>query len=118
MTAICLVALLTAAASYFYIDPSLSAWAPKCPVKLLTGWECPSCGFQRALHAALHLRFSQALAYNPFMMISVPYFLLAVYAWWLNGPGWRWIRDRLFSPAALYVYIAVWAAWGVIRNLI
>lgn len=32
---------------------SLSSWMLPCPVKALTGMECPGCGFQRSLWALL-----------------------------------------------------------------
>ncbi|MCM1522135.1 MAG: DUF2752 domain-containing protein [Muribaculaceae bacterium] len=112
------IVVIGAAVLYFYVDPSATRLMPKCPVLMLTGLECPSCGAQRAFHAALHLRFGEALGYNPFMLLSVPYFLLAVYVFWLKGPGGEGIRRRLFSEAAVYVYVALWTAWWVIRNVI
>ena len=63
------------AALYYAVDPSHSAWLPQCPFHALTGWECPACGGQRALHALLHGRLGEAVQFNLFLVVSVPYFL-------------------------------------------
>ena len=54
---------------YFFFDPNQQVWMPKCPLRLLTGWNCPACGLQRAAHALLHGRFVEALTYNYFIVI-------------------------------------------------
>lgn len=103
--------------AYYLIDPSGYDWMPKCPMLMMTGFECPACGVQRALHAALHLRFAEALGYNLFFVISIPYLLLAIYACNLKGPGSGWLRTFLFSRTAVLCYVALWFAWWIIRNL-
>lgn len=45
---------------YFFVDPASTTLAPRCHFKALTGFDCPGCGFQRALHAALHGDFATA----------------------------------------------------------
>ena len=64
---------------YYCLDPTNAPLAPKCGFKLLTGWDCPACGSQRALHSLLHGEWRRAIGYNPFMLISVPYFLATAY---------------------------------------
>lgn len=53
---ICIPWLIVAAgaALYFIFDPAVTRWAPKCMFRVLTGYDCPGCGSQRALHALLH----------------------------------------------------------------
>lgn len=36
-----------------------------CPTQFLTGISCPGCGMSRAVISLMHLRFEQALYYNP-----------------------------------------------------
>ena len=48
------VALLCAAGIYYFYDPSLNGFFPRCPFLSITGWRCPGCGSQRAIHAILH----------------------------------------------------------------
>ena len=53
---------------------------------MLTGWDCPACGGQRALHSLLHGRVGEALHFNPFLVVSVPYFLAVA---WTSLDGGR-----------------------------
>lgn len=102
---------------YYFVDPSGTAWVPQCPVKFLTGYSCPSCGAQRALHAAVHGNFSAAVRYNLFILIALPYLAAAVIASWTEGRAAIWVKRTLLSPAALYIYVALYVLWAVVRNL-
>ena len=102
---------------YFY-DPTTSP-ALKCPIKLLTGLDCPSCGIQRAAHALLHGDISQAVRYNYFLVLAVPFAAMyVIHGYLLSGKT----RDRLgrilYSRGVLLGYVAVFIAWFVARNII
>lgn len=100
---------------YYYNNPTLGAWFPRCPVKLLTGYSCPGCGVQRAFHALLHGNLWQALAYNYFFVISVPYFILACVAILLKGKFTRFRRYVEGRTLAL-IYVVCYCVWFVVRN--
>lgn len=101
---------------YYYVVPEDSIWVPKCPWWLITGTYCPSCGIQRFLHAILNGRFFDALCLNPFLLISLPYALLAVVGKWYNFNG---IFDKLnrfiYCRKALLTYVALFFLWWIIR---
>ncbi len=102
---------------YFY-DPTTSP-ALKCPIKLLTGLDCPSCGIQRAAHALLHGDISQAVRYNYFLVLAVPFAAMyVIHGYLLSGKT----RDRLgrilYSRGVLLGYVTVFIAWFVARNII
>ena len=104
---------------YYYIDPSLYVFTPKCPVKQLTGWDCPGCGFQRALHASLHGHFIEAIHYNLFLLLAIPLTCL----WILNGiiiqqtnSPQNKIRLMNLNRTIIYLYIFFYFSWFVIRN--
>lgn len=85
-------ALIVAAGTVLYfVDPVGTAWAPKCMFRTITGWQCPGCGISRATHALLHGHFAEALAYNYFFVVSIPYFLryapLYTYRRYAVAPG-------------------------------
>jgi hypothetical protein len=44
---------------------------PLCPVKWLTGQDCPTCGVTRALFALLHGHFAEAAALNPISFLVI-----------------------------------------------
>jgi len=49
-----------------------------CPIKNLTGRNCPGCGMTRATSSALHGDFKQALRYNRLVVIVLP---ILAYQW-------------------------------------
>ena len=65
---------------YVNINPATSYLMPKCLFKMLTGYDCPSCGGQRALHALLNGRVYDAFMLNPFLFLVAPYILAVLYS--------------------------------------
>ena len=103
---------------YTLFDPTQYVWMPKCPFRLLTGWNCPACGLQRAAHALLHGKFAEALSYNYFFVISIPYLIVLLVAEVLK----RTSRGEAFIRAAEHpilarIYIILFLVWGVARNI-
>lgn len=113
-----LVAAVTAVLLFVYLcDPAYSVWAPKCPVYLLTGWQCGACGIQRALYELMHGHVAAAYAYNPFLMISLPYAGLLLVAQVLPArQRERWCRV-LHDNRVVYGFLALFLCWSVYRNL-
>jgi len=52
---------------------------PKCPFLTLTGYKCPGCGSQRAIHYLLNFDVINASKYNILLVISIPYLILGYY---------------------------------------
>ncbi|MDE6555844.1 MAG: DUF2752 domain-containing protein [Duncaniella sp.] len=102
---------------YYMIDPvgEGGRFMPKCTMKALTGWECPGCGFQRAVHALLHGQFIDAFLCNPFLWLVIPYVVALVVS---NAAGAKNLYSRLSSPTACYIYIAAYFGWWILRNVI
>ncbi|MFR1809659.1 MAG: DUF2752 domain-containing protein [Pygmaiobacter massiliensis] len=83
-----------------------------------TGFYCLGCGGSRAVLALMHGNFTDALRYNAFVVLLLPflaYFLLSVLIETICGrrilrrpklPGWAWICLALVA-----------AAFTIIRNL-
>ncbi len=102
---------------YFFVDPATSVMMPKCPFKLLTGFDCPACGSQRTLHALLHGELGKALSFNPFLVISLPY-VTAVAVTTFGRREWcvRW-RARVLHPKVVSLYVVLIMAWWILRNM-
>lgn len=72
-----LAALLLAAGAaaalllYYRFDPS-HYFFPRCLLHWLTGLHCPGCGTQRALHALLHGRWTEAAGHNLLAALYAP----------------------------------------------
>ena len=104
---------------YYYVDPSTLHFPIQCPWRLCTGTLCPACGFQRALNALVHGNIAQALSYNYFFILSVPYALAVVLVSWYNfGHRLDGLKRIVFHPVALKSYVILFIAWWVIRNLL
>ena len=98
-------------------NPASESWLLKCPLYQFTGWQCPLCGSQRAIHEMLHGHIGEAWRYNPALWLAMPYLVA-----WAAGalmPSLeryrivRWARqDRVLA-----VVTALLLLWGVVRNL-
>lgn len=92
---------------------------PKCPLKILTGYDCPGCGATRAMHAALHGDFISAIHYNLFLIAGIGYAMLAAVATWLPFVSKRKrIRSLILGPASGWIYITLFFAWWIVRNIL
>lgn len=103
---------------YFFLDPSVYPM-PRCPFYVLTGYLCPGCGSQRALHALLHLNFEQAFTFNPLMVLSLPYVMLwsVLYVFNKNNRFVLWLRVNLFGWYAVWLWGVVIVFYWIFRNL-
>lgn len=84
---------------------------PPCPFRLLTGWNCPTCGGLRMVHDVLHGDLAAAVADNTFLLIAVP--ILASWILLVRRAG----RPAVSSTLILVVIVVTAAAWTVLRNL-
>ena len=98
---------------YHFIDPAHSPYAPKCPFWLMTGYQCPGCGSQRAIHAFLNGHLWEGIQYNYLLLPSLAYLLLLV----LAPKDGKMIRI-LTSSTACWILFTVYMVWWVIRNLL
>ena len=107
-----------AAVLYYRFSPT-AWWFPQCPVKLLTGLSCPSCGAQRAFHALLHGEVGKALSFNYFFLLSIPYLLLACVALVLKKHDkWRAVTGFIEGKVLAWIYVACFLLWFVMRNVL
>lgn len=110
-----LIGGLAALAVLFLFNPSTVPIYPVCQFHELTGLDCPGCGSLRAMHALLHGHLVAALHFNLFLVLSLP-----LYAWlglrivWHEFKGGPPLNIR---PAWLWTYMALWLAFGILRDL-
>lgn len=102
---------------YLLFDPSRVGWFPRCPFRILTGWQCPGCGSQRAFHSLLHGDIGAAWIYNPALVTGFPFILLL-----LVSEMWRTKSPRFYyylhHPIFLITFIIIIFAWWIGRNLL
>ena len=102
----------------FYIDPNVYPFFPKCPFLVLTGFECPGCGSQRAIHQLLHFNIAGAFRHNPLIVLYLPYVLLGIYLEYLGGnKRLPRIRNILYGKnAAITILVSIILFW-IGRNI-
>ncbi|RQP13973.1 MAG: DUF2752 domain-containing protein [Chryseobacterium sp.] len=117
---IAVVLLLSVAVAVFYrFDPAAVSFFPRCPFKTLTGWDCPGCGSQRAVHELLHGNLRNAFRYNPLMVAAVPYVSVGLV---FNCDRVRSkcpaARKLLFGRTAIYTILMIIIVFFILRNLL
>ena len=90
---------------------------PKCMFYVVTGWECPGCGSQRAVHALLHGDIADAFRANAMLLVMIP-LLIVLAILELFGNRRSALYRRLHHPALILAIAVVTILWGVVRNLI
>ncbi len=91
--------------------------APTCLLKYTTGFVCPGCGGTRAAWYLLHGDVSAAARHHAPFVFAVP-FLLYMYVAWAGRRVFGWTLPQLdLTPKVIGVFIAVWGAWSLLRNL-
>jgi len=111
------VALLLVFGSIYYaLDPSQSGFFPRCVFHEFTGYKCPGCGTQRAVHALLHGDVAAALRYNAILLIAVPWIVLCLYAESQRTRNPR-LYDRLNAPLLIWLFLALVLIWWLLRNI-
>ena len=113
------VAIVVALLLLFFFNPETTAVYPRCPSRLLTGYQCAGCGSLRATHALLHGRLLQAWHYNPILFLGMPlvFFLLAIERLHHRHTWAERIYLRCNSPLFIGILILITIAWTIIRNL-
>lgn len=110
--------------STLYATTGVGFW---CPLRTLTGWQCPLCGGTRLGSSLLHLQIGQAFAYNPLVFVGLVVLTVLGLLWVveaLGGPRVRppavvGLRLRRVHPTTwLVLGLAVAAAYTVLRNLL
>ncbi|MCB0611045.1 MAG: DUF2752 domain-containing protein [Lewinella sp.] len=104
---------------YSSFNPSASGLFPKCPFRSLTGWQCPGCGSQRAVHYLLNGRIGPAFRANPLMVLSIPYLALG-FSIRLSGipENLRRRAEPLYEGKAVWIAGAVLLIYWIGRNII
>ncbi|MDR1746022.1 MAG: DUF2752 domain-containing protein [Tannerella sp.] len=110
--------IIAATVVYFVFDPSLSALFPKCLFLMLTGFKCPGCGSQRAIHQLIHLNIVGALQYNALMTCAIPYILLLFAGKIVQRirPASTW-PYRIQTPAIIMSILVIVIVFWITRNI-
>ena len=112
--------LLTGAVSVYYMyDPAKSSYFLPCPFYKLTGFFCPGCGSQRAIHYLLTGNIAAAIHSNILLVILLPFLVLyyAVQTFNYCNPQ-KYINIVLINKTwFIYSLAALFVFYWVARNI-
>ena len=104
-----LLAIPLVAVLFYFLDPVENILFPRCIFHSLTGYYCPGCGSQRAIHGLLHLNMKEVANHN-FLFIPA---LLAIGYHFIHIPANKKFGFNL--PNVFYMRVTPWIIlWIVI----
>lgn len=118
-TAIAVAAIAVMVLVYGNFDPSVTWWIPRCPSKIITGFDCPGCGTQRALYALLHGDLAAAVRYN-FLIFPAGVMIVLLLVAQLGRNRWKTMgrmHNALNSTPVILAVLIVTIVWCVVRNI-
>ena len=111
--------IVAGATILYFFNPEKTILLPKCPIYILTGFKCPSCGTQRAIYYLLHLNIQKAFLYNIFLLISAPYATALVIVSCFDPKGkLSKLKKICYTPITVYIFLFLYVLWGIARNFI
>lgn len=111
------VAVILLSIIYYFLDPGELIIFPKCFFFSLTGWYCPGCGSQRAIHHLLHLNLNEVVTNN---MLILPGFLLIGYHYSYQAANRKFnltLPNVLYKRSTPWLIFAIVLGYWIIRNL-
>jgi hypothetical protein len=102
---------------FFVLDPARHDLFPRCLFNSITGYYCPGCGSQRAVHSLLHLDFAGVVSYNflflPAALIIFYHYLHPVFNRFF---GWKLPNVFYFRNTPLIILGVIVLFW-ILRNI-
>ena len=104
---------------YREYNPEQVSFFPRCIFLTVTGYRCPGCGSQRALHYLLNLDIQGAFRNNALLVLSIPYILAGLYLEYKSMPGplVLSLRKLLLGSNAIRIILCSIIAFWVLRNV-
>ena len=105
------IATLSLLSLYFLYNPSEFHFFPECPFHKLTGFHCPGCGSQRAIHDLAHLRILDAIGHNLIMVFTLT-FGVGLYLY-----SQEKFYKLVYHPKAPWIIFGIIVLFWILRNL-
>jgi hypothetical protein len=104
---------------YKLYNPLLYNFYPACPIKHVTGFDCPTCGTQRATHLFLNGEFKAAFLQNPLIFVLSPYILFWIYLKLIKNPTDKELKifNALYGNKALPIVTGIVIIFTIWRNI-
>ena len=102
----------------FFFNPASPSnqFFPKCPFRLLTGWQCPGCGSTRACYQLIHLHPLAAFKLNPLMVMTLPFIVYGFLGFTKSAITGGPQRRIFIPPIYLWAWLVLLVFFWVFRN--
>ena len=97
----------------YIFDPSVCKVFPPCPFYAITGFYCPGCGSQRALHDILHMDLTGAVANN---LLVIPAILITVYQLMYLIIKFKH-KNILYYNSTPWIILGIIIVFWILRNI-
>lgn len=101
---------------YGILDPNKFPFPP-CPFLKITGWKCPGCGSQRALHQFLHGELSFAFKLNALFLPALAYVVYGYVTRAFFQNQWNKVKDKMYGRRAAGLILGIILLFWIARNL-
>jgi len=109
--------LIGIAVLFYFLDPVQHSLFPQCIFHSISGYHCPGCGSQRAIHSLVHLNFAGVVGNN---FLFLPALLLIAYHY-IRPPLNNFMKWKLpnifYSKKTPWIIFAVVVLFWILRNL-
>ncbi|NOR75511.1 MAG: DUF2752 domain-containing protein [Draconibacterium sp.] len=112
-----LIIFMGLAVLFFVLNPAEHQIFPKCVFHSVTGYYCPGCGSQRAIHSLLHLNFAGVVGNN---FLFLPAMLLFIYHYTFSflNKKLNWKLPNIFSlKSTPWIILGVIILFWILRNM-
>lgn len=113
-----LYVIIAAVLIVYALEIEFVGFSIPCIFYVITGYKCPGCGISHLLMAILHLDFAKAFVSNPFIFVTSPVILYFFFKNMLYNCGFIQKKITRKGNIVLYIYIALFVIYGVVRNII
>lgn len=103
-------------AIYIVVSVCRPEWAPRCLIRMATGFDCPACGAVRAVSCFVRGEWRTAVFLNPYLIVVAPYLLAVCYVSFVSCPGVRRLSGLLFDKRVVLFFGCTMLVWWIFRN--
>lgn len=112
-----LISIAALAVLFYILDPSEHQLFPKCIFYSLTGYYCPGCGSQRAIHGLLHLNFASVVSNN---FLFLPAVAAIIYHYMQMLLNWKFnlgLQNIFYHKNTPWIVLVLVILFWILRNL-
>jgi hypothetical protein len=112
--------LMLFALVYKIFDPGVTDFFPECIFYRYTGFKCPVCGSQIAVHHLMNFEIEKAFMSNALLVLAIPYIGMNIILDIIKSPGEKTkkLKNVLFGKKAVIGIVVIIVLFWIGRNYV